>query len=308
MIYINRLLGTKVGWSFLFQDRLERGIRELNAEVIFYPNSRTSDNFNALVGQVIGLSSMLWLDKNKKNITEEDRFIFLDSMQNVSGQLLVIDKNVLFEVYVHLSKSCREFIYSNYYYMYNEHFPNILVGCKETGKSYGSDYRVVGAPVERFIPNLKDNYCLWSGSSIHNPLKKWDDFIKVVEYYPEIEFMACLPYIEKVEIEHKKKYLNLTIETTKTFNNYLELIKKAKWILSTSIMESFGMTIFDGISTGSIPLCKSVGAFKEYLPSKFLFKDVPDFSIKTNEYELSEIIKPFYAVNFAKRLIGNHSL
>lgn len=297
------------------QNRLERGMKSVLKDkgYMFYPNrwsvGESEKEGNLLINlQSYGLASLVWLQENKDIVKKAEKILFMDSMQNVSGQLLSIEENVDYEVYVHLSKYYAGYVENSYYYRYNQHFAKMMGGCDSVGKSYFGDsrvsnYRTVGGIVNEFVPHIKEDFCLWAGYNVDNSTKGWIDFIEIVCTNPSIQFKAfTIPFFETVN------YDNLKIMNAVSAIDYIDELRKAKWVLSTSYVESFGYSIFDGISVGALPLACSVGSYKQYLPKRFLYDMYPDFKVECDDNMLKDIIKPFYPEVFCRRLITGAGL
>jgi hypothetical protein len=319
MILINRLAITPYGWSSEFQERMERGMKMVMDEkgYKFYPDytiweEDVAEEFTLIqMLQSTGNDSMCWLELNEDIVNEAESIYFMDSMQNVSGQLLTINNSHIdYEVYVHLSKDYSGYVENAYYYWYNQHFASIMGGCDNVGVSYFGDkrnsrFRNVGGIVNQYIPHIKEDWCIWAGYDWRNPAKGWDKFVEIVKRNPDIMFKA---FIKDNEIIDKLRLSNLDTYYPHYSEDYIEELKKAKWVLSTSHVESFGYCVFDGISVGCIPLARPVGSYYQYLPKRFLYIDNPNFNVDYNDEMLRSIIEPFYPERFCKRLITGATL
>lgn len=310
MILINRLLQTPIGWSDTIQSRYDRAQEVCGyTNVEFYPKKRFLDTKYVVYNiekelQRYGKKSAEFLTHYSKEI---DKIIFLDTGQVPYRQILSAP-HIPYEAVIRVSKDYRHYdMFDDEFYDFLQEFNNPIVHTKHTACSYGyKSYRVVGNPVARFDDtylNCKENFAVWSGHNINSRVKGWREFLYVVRDNPSINFVAC---ITGLCVSYSLP--NLKLLYNKTSQEYMEIVKKARWMVSTALAETFGNSIFDAISVGTVPLCYSVGSYKEILPKKFLWHYSPFFHTELSREEAVQILEPYYAENVLTRLVEGTSL
>jgi len=331
MIYLNIPIGTTNGWSVRFNERIVKGLEKLGLtdnDVKMYPNYKIIDADNKLFYYLnwYGMESVRWI-YNDLNANKKDfhKFIFLDSMQLVPSQIMALSElGYMFdyEVFAHLSKDYSGLVHHPIYYNQVESsFAHIIGNTDHTGVSYFGKklnwdwrYRSVGGILDYYMPHIKEDIVLWASGSPNNPTKDFATFLEVAMSYPSKSFLLAV-HDKDFWVTNRDSHFNIAnieVVYVKDYLEYEKLQKISKYILSTSIVETFGYCIFDGISKGCIPIAPNVGSYRDILPRKFIY-DKDDLStIKFHEnafdYEFNEIVTPFYPENFVKRLIYGGSL
>lgn len=297
MILMNRLLQTTIGWSSSIQMRMEKA---LEGEVEFYPNPKIFSSVYDLMFllQRYGTESIEWLYANKDlNI---ERIFFMDSMQNPYGQLFMLDREIDFNIMVHVVNT--GLAHSRNYYLYNKTLPSPMVMSNAVGNSYGFiAFKNVGGVLNPFMKYPKENNtAVWAGSDINNPIKNFPLLCQIAIKNPKILFYV---FSETRECECPS---NIAWSKPVSSVEYQSICKSAKYIVSTSVNEGFGYAVFDAISVGCIPICHAIGSFKEYLPEKFLYTNsIPVLSEFTASMEeLENITNNFSYKMFKERLLS----
>jgi hypothetical protein len=318
MILINRLHKTADSWSKDFQERLEA---VADNRVLFYgePISVLSNStlFENLA--YYGYKSMLELRRKVEMIGHEniEKIIFLDSMQLPFQQMIGLDREIPFEIYVHVSKDYQDYVHAPAYYKQNSLCTPMLVSTSSTALSYGlheSQYRSIGCPLLPFqnASIKRSKTVIWAGNDINNPVKGFPDFQKLMREFPDFEFHVCTRRIPLSVAETlAKEHPNMELHVGLTSEEYQKLASTCEIIVSTAFCESFGLSVMDAVATGTIPLCRDVGSYHDLFPRNFLYSDILQADLykaqRTDEagfLSLEMVVNHFSAKNVYERLIN----
>ncbi|MFA5715479.1 MAG: hypothetical protein WC998_07055 [Candidatus Paceibacterota bacterium] len=308
MVFINRLLASPNGWKILIQDRIEKALKETGVKnVTLYPDKDLAKNFHAYECAKFVLYSMHWLLLNNDAILKTgDKLIFLEVyqmpiFQMIYGGLANFNTEVLIHCSYDVSKF-KPFDSSQTILEYSKVMPNKIFQTKATADTYGETIgrnKIIGGFLNRFEMCKKEKYVLWTGYRVGDETKDYNKFLQIVKNNSHIKFVACLN--QKID---SGNYSNLEVRTGLDSYEFVDVCKKAKYVLSTSKSDSFSYSLFDAISFGAIPLVTDLLQHREWIPEKFIYKDTPDFELKAEPEEMKKIVDYHYYADTFMRLIS----
>jgi hypothetical protein len=294
------------GWTKPFLDRIEKAAKETNSNVIFYPERVDRDVYDPKWMAWYTWHSMEWLFENRPK--PEDEIIFLSIFQMPVFQLFYTGLfDIKHSMIVHSEADVSRFKYfasSEYIIKYVKVVSNLIFQTKHTSLKYDKckSKKIIGGFLNRYddCKDAKQESVMWSGYRVNDDTKDYAGFLKTVKANPNLKFVACLDqHISTIG------YPNLTVKIGLNSEEYFNECKKAKYILSTSRADSFSYSLFDAISLGCIPVVSDIPQHKEWIPEKFVFKDIPDFNITATNAELKKIVDYHYYADTFLRLIND---
>jgi hypothetical protein len=305
MLYINRLITSEYGWQKSFQDRIEKAAKETNNNnIIFYPERTTVDVIGLNTYAMYANLSLQWLLHNRYRITSKDSFIFLGVFNMPIFQLYYSGlSNNKFFVFTHCDMDMSKYVYFEDIHFITKHinsFPNLITYSKSSSESYSTNVFNVGGFLEKYNNTTsKENLVMWAGSRVDDDMKGYKEFLNIVNNNKDITFVACLDKIIDTNL-----FSNLIVYYNLTSEEYINLCRKVKYILSTAKGESFGYSLFDAVSVGAIPLVTDIPVHREWIPDKFFYKEVPNFGLDASDEELKQIVDCNYYVNTFNRMMN----
>lgn len=310
MIAVNKLIRNPYAWTNIMQERMEKALKELGYDdVVFYPEEDffAGDNEFEVMMKFLD-ASMRWVLANKQNV---DEFIFPDIECNPFGQLgfFFQDRTGLpfkFQTIVHCRADLDRYYKGMERYMHiHKKFDHFIFQLRDTQISFahwGIPSHVTGGFLNRYDnQNVEKEFdVLWTAHRLLDPGKDPDRFMRIVQAHPELKFVAVidrphLPYIMTP---------NLTTMGFMVNEDLLALSRKCRYVLSTSLTETFGYTMMDAVSVGCIPVASDIPAHRELFPEKFIMKeDIADFTTTATDAELASIVAPHYYTESFRKLL-----
>lgn len=306
LYFINSLLASPVGWEILIQDRIEKAIKELElTNIILYPELAILKEFHAYGKVKYIMYSTHWLLLNTEKIRAEGSKIIFPSvfqmpiLQMTYGGLVDFD----YEVLLHCNRDAMQykpFTSSGMILDYSDSIRNKIFQTKATADTYSvlGQNKVIGGFLNSFEMYSKENYVLWTGYRVGDETKDYEKFLKIVKKNGNLQFVACLN--QRITTIG---YPNLKVLTGLDSYEFLDICRKAKYVLSTSRTDSFSYSLFDAISFGAIPIVSDIPPHREWIPEKFIYIDEPDFSVKAEPEEMKKIVDYHYYADTFLRMI-----
>lgn len=351
MILINMPIPTLEGWTYNFYRRIKLffqnyNISDLFNSVILYPDfNEPLSQYKYYLQSIImrgAYKSLDYLYEHKEELRKIrnniDKIIFLDAGQGVDEQINFLRKEIFFNslpptyVLYYLDPSyINNFNYKNdiieSYYKNALNYDNILVGNMFSIKHFndyfgyehfieGKNAHVVGGCIDNININIKIPRSIFWAGRYDNPTKDFDKFISIVNdenFSSYIFYIACPLKDYSNLINYADNFSNLRVVLANNAYEYFKFSSNCKFILSTSKCETFGYSVFEALSTLTIPIVPDNYSSYHILPNELKYKNKEDiFNILNNvnlKYDnelydnLISIVNRFSIKSFCERLI-----
>lgn len=133
-------------------------------------------------------------------------------------------------------------------------------------------------------------------------------FVIVGAYHDEKTKYLLLQKIERLNLSRRVRLL-----TDVSRSHLIQILRNAKVYLHTTIMEHFGISIAEAMATGCVPIVHNSGGAKEFVPSKFRYKNYSEAAQKIENViynwspkdakEMSKIAQRFCSSSFSKKFL-----
>lgn len=298
MILLNLAPWSEYSFSNNWTKRIHAAAQAHKRTVRIYPDDYPPcyDGYDALATKQEFLQrSIEFLDGYCGRI---DRVIFLD-FSLAGPQLQETEREFDYEIFVHVSRDYRPYHYGNMGFMdTHDGFKRIITGNAHAYETYANcQGRAIGGFIKAFSPEPKEDYVLYSGVR-DDTVKGIEEFYELAQLTPDVNFVCCNPR----DFSGLKNVVNHGVLPE---HEYKEVIKKARYVLSTARCETFGYALMDAVRYGAIPLVPDIPCYKEFFPEKFRYKVLPNFMLAATLQELEAIVAPHFYLDTFKRLIAS---